>query len=180
MDDVTHLVEQFGTNDEAATMSRGRVVKVRFADQPEPNVFWFWLPIGNCAVCLYYRPMDQLGHPKCLHSKISNDEMLRYAHRNTCPAFRAGTDHGALRLGGYNRDRSDVMKTLGLVPGEPDQRVEVLQNVPWDPETSALAHAQRTQFHAQAQAADAGNEATDYGDLYPDLGHIPVAVRVLS
>ena len=156
-------------------MSKGRLVKVQFPDQPQPNVAWFWLQLGNCLACRFYQPPNVPGGFRCLNPKISRDEFLRYLHVNTCPQFAVGASEGRAER---ERDRLDVMIAAGLCPGQPSQRVEMLQNLPWTAERSARAREQANTFWQQAVIADAsGNQKPphydDEVDLTDDLGPIP-------
>ncbi len=162
-------------NDEADVMSKGRLVKARFPDQPRPNVAWFWLQLGNCLACGYYQPPSVPGGFRCLNPKISRGEFLRYFHVNTCPEFAAGVSEGRAER---EHDRLDVMIAAGLCPGEPSQKVEILQALPWTPERSTRAREQAWLFREQAVAADAGADRPeshhdDEVDLTDDLGPIP-------
>lgn len=157
--------------DEAAIMSKGRLVKVRLADQPPPNVYWQWFPIGNCAACKYK------SGPSCLNPKISNDKFLNiYSHTNICPQFKVGVDTQEVEDNPGSASALDMMKQIGLVEGEPSQEVDVLYNKPWSVEAAVRAHQEESVFLDMARHADyisrgGSNDPSrgEYVDLSDDL-----------
>ena len=176
VDEVQQLVDQYGTVDEAETMSRGRVIKARFPGEP-PHVQWFWIATGGCEPCVFYRPTNGAEPPHCLHPKITEDDFHRYFLLNTCPAYKAGADASMLRLGQFEKRRYWVMQAANLCPGTPPEKVEVLQDEAWSPEVSAQAHAQEAHYHHAARQADSGNDDSAYDAGLAEPGPVKVPLH---
>lgn len=136
---------------EMEVMARGRLVKARLADQPAPNVSWFWIPLGNCHVCRY---LGAAG-TACLNPKIDRLDFLGvYMRTNDCPEFEVGVDEGEAGAESTRQDVLDVMRAVGLVPGEPSQRVVVIRDVPWSVDAAIRAHSEQSTFLHLAHASD--------------------------
>ncbi len=159
--------------DEEEVMSKGRLVKARFPDQPPPNVDWFWIPTGNCHACKHYGAKND--RPVCLDPKISDDDFFhKWGFTNTCPEFAAGIS--AQRMPG-NEDSLDLMKAVGLIPGAPKQQVAVIRDEPWSIDLALRAHREQSEFLDMARDADyfaahpGSNDPShwDYVDLSDDL-----------
>lgn len=150
---------------EADVMSRGRLVKVRFLDHPPPNVTWMWFPTGNCHACQHY------ARDRCTNPQISQEDFFdKYMFVNTCPGFRAGADP---RQVADDPGRLDVMRAVGLVVGEPSQRVAVIYDAPWSMDAAERAHREQSTFLDMAYQADSGasNDPAHYNyvDMSDDL-----------
>ena len=61
-----------------------------------------------------------------------------------CPVFAFGPPAGSA-----DGPFSDAMGALGLEPGGPRRRVEILQEVHWSPDASRAAHAQDLSLHVE-------------------------------
>ena len=137
--------------EERDIMSRGRLVKARLPDKPAPNVSWYWFMLGNCTTCKFYTELGKPGAeenaPRCANKDIPRDDFLfNYLQHNTCPGFEVdGRESG---------DGLDVMKAIGLVPGEPSQRVVVLHDSPWTVDLAIRAHREASIFLDKARVAD--------------------------
>src|SRR5581483_7831542 len=125
---------------------RGRLVKVRFLDQPVPNVSWFWFTLGNCTACKFFTS------ERCLNPKISPPEFVKYQHASDCPEFAAGVSDELLAEG--RQDRLDVMKAVGLVPGTPGQKIHVIRDEAWTSWRAVIAHREQSAFLNMARDAD--------------------------
>ncbi len=156
-------------------MSRGWLVKAKFPDSKDffPPFGWFEVPVGNCRVCRYLPQVG--GHGQvCQHPKVSLKRYIGYLQTNTCPYFEIGFH---ARRSWYFDDGhrwEDALKAAGFLPGEPSQRVEVLQKVPWTPWRAYQALNQQRHYLHLARAKDAGDKFDSYesGDPNDDLGPI--------
>lgn len=160
MDDPDGL----GTDGEA-WMDKGWLVKARMPDEPEPNVSWFWIPIGNCSACRFYVPAEVMSQPRCLNPNQSiSENQDRYIRESDCPGFMPGISMLAEANDTFRR-RADVMRAAGLMsPEGRTQPVEILQKLRWTPWRSHQAHAQQQEFIAQARDMDAGIHSRILGD----------------
>lgn len=145
-----HTLDQVNYIAEMEVNSKGRLVKARLPEQPAPNVGWFWIPLGNCRACKYYRRSSPTHDmPECLNKKILQDDFFhKYIAENTCPEFEAGIKNPRIP------DMLDVMKEIGLVSGKPTQKVEVIVNEPWSITLAERAHREEEIFLELARYAD--------------------------
>jgi len=167
-----HAKDQVDFIDEAAIMSKGRLVKVRLEDKPVPNVSWFWIKVGNCHSCKY-----MTLEPRCSNSKISDAQFFdEYVYTNTCPQFSAGVDMQKAADNSGQQDLLDVMKAIGLVQGKPSQTVKVIWDSLWSIDLAIRAHREQSIFLDMAHTADyvargGKNDPSwmEYVDLSDDL-----------
>lgn len=166
---------------ERPVMSKGRLLKVRFSGHPVPNVHWVWWPAGNCGACRYHVPSGAAPGVRdhCANRAISPMQFSRNVERNDCPEYEAGMPDWAA----MPNDHADALRAAGMIPGEPSQMVEVLQNLPWSPDAARIAGAQQAIFLQFASIANAAARAGwtpgthyEHNDLSDDLSsHDPVA-----
>ena len=144
-------------NSEEEVMSKGRLVKARMADQPAPNVSWYWIHVGNCHACKFYDRKT----PKCANKKITPAQFFdEYMLTNTCPQFAAGV---------HNKDMqqlSDVMIAAGVEKGTPSQKVVIIVNEPYSRMLSIRAHREQSIFLNMARDADHGSNDPSRGESY--------------
>ena len=91
-----------------------------------------------------------------------------YVDVNTCPQFKIGC--------AWDADILDVMKAAKLVPGEPEQQVKIIADVPWSIDAAIRAHDEQSVFLQMAEMSDyvlrgGKNDPTsyEYVDLDDDL-----------
>ncbi len=131
----------------------GKLLKARFPQDAVNNCYWFWIPVGNCAVCEHYIPQSPDGKepPECEEGRIDDSEFRYYQENALCPYWELGAPE--YEEGGFLWHRNQAMKAAGMLGGDPVVEVVILQGpLDWTPWRSFQADCQQRFFIAMSNA----------------------------